>query len=1299
MPIISLLNATESPSFVSPFANASFFLGFPPTPKSLAITKTHKRAEALTYLPMKDWKVAKAKKKADHTAVELFTQIANSGGEESDTLRKNFQQKQHYFFAELDNDTCDKWILSWPILEDKPQQITKFGLINLALEAYLDLYPLADICTAYNYGISLYEDDTPLRLVSILEELRLYKLQNNLSWINLNHLEPFTKEPLLLFKFILSHNNHPFPKQDFWDNPSKLDNNLFPEENLRSFDETALLWNQLQTGKRLNEVANEFNGIFIISELRNLFKKAFIPSFQKQKIVDQLFSETANNSSEIYFDGFALRNAQNYTFAELTQRPELSKIVGYEVLTANEKQAYLQEAFNQRGESTQYPIGSLSHSLASCLIRIFQYQHHRLPPLFSDEQQLITFFKQAEEEWLEKKNYPINLRILVAIHLARSNNIDIEGNDWQEKVKFVLNYLAREFKYILAPARIDQLKFSFDPIKAAWQVLTAYGMSDEEIYAPRPPYQLIIPNGEKKRRGDALTDIVEVPLRSDNALDEFLKKAKIDKVPPMTNGMIIKGKRIEPRAELDKKREEYDNQLMTDPWIEEKAKISLMAQKIAITPASLAREKKRLIVDYKKAVDNPQQWTKTTNAWLYYVPILGPLETIHDGIKEKEILTVLLGVAFLSLDAWSLGLSRLMRSFPLAISRLSAREQITANSLSCSLRLFDISSADIARTEPIINRAPFSFEASPELLEAAKQGVPQLWRDAQGKDYLLAYLEDEKRIVAVKNQGGYYREIDWETGKVNLKKSLIYKNKDTGRYTVSSLKGGSPGRYDFFIDLIPEAELKERPTIKETVMALAKAQDYRNHPNFREKFRLNFIVSEVPASVQDFKIEELNKDFLDVEEISQQVYLNSPTFRRLFNRFIALSGHKPTPWSIEIKIGQKCRTDLVNKVIYLDPNIESSEARYLSANSVSQNYSGEVFKRQASVIHELVHAFTNLDDLESLAQAKLLSQAHRGGTVFLTDRILFEAYEPLPERLVYRAFSEENSVNKEILISRLVQENHYLDKLLNDEVPIEEYRLIAGKPSDSRYTIQEMEKITPLFTQDLQSRNFIDFPSRFIEVFTGEDEELLDEMINFLSPIYEESKTFKQLFDRYSGLKELTEAVEIVEFKRNFAEIVFSSKPGAVRIIEDDMWYLSAMGPLPIERRRRFLQGVLAVLTGLSSETIAVEKQLLHRSSLVQLVDRVFREAKMEIYFPKRLIAASFLPEENLSQLLNNWSTLSRIADLEDRFIEKKIFTKTPSCSLFSCIFPSKSKRQEDIKKLIAEIKKSNEQAGITLKA
>ncbi len=140
------------------------------------------------------WKVFDVEEKTDY--VMLVILIGWEGNSESQEVEEKvildeLKEKLHYFFDELDNDVSDKWMMAWQVLSDQEaREITKLGLINLALKAYVNSYPEADFDTIFSYGISLYyEDNTPLSSIPFLEKLRLYKLRENLKSIDLKKIE------------------------------------------------------------------------------------------------------------------------------------------------------------------------------------------------------------------------------------------------------------------------------------------------------------------------------------------------------------------------------------------------------------------------------------------------------------------------------------------------------------------------------------------------------------------------------------------------------------------------------------------------------------------------------------------------------------------------------------------------------------------------------------------------------------------------------------------------------------------------------------------------------------------------------------------------------------------------------------------------------------------------------------------------------------------------------------------------------------------------------------------------------
>lgn len=81
---------------------------------------------------------------------------------------------------------------------------------------------------------------------------------------------------------------------------------------------------------------------------------------------------------------------------------------------------------------------------------------------------------------------------------------------------------------------------------------------------------------------------------------------------------------------------------------------------------------------------------------------------------------------------------------------------------------------------------------APEQFTHVKGSKTSTWQHhGRGETFTVAYLSDSHQIVALKAEGGKYREIDWATGKPRHDRSFIYKNSD-GLYSHGALRGSGP---------------------------------------------------------------------------------------------------------------------------------------------------------------------------------------------------------------------------------------------------------------------------------------------------------------------------------------------------------------------------------------------------------------------------------------------------------------------------------------------------------------------------
>ena len=80
----------------------------------------------------------------------------------------------------------------------------------------------------------------------------------------------------------------------------------------------------------------------------------------------------------------------------------------------------------------------------------------------------------------------------------------------------------------------------------------------------------------------------------------------------------------------------------------------------------------------------------------------------------------------------------------------------------------------------------------PEQFAQIKSRETTTWQPhGRGETFTVARLSDSHRVVALKAEGGKYREVDWATGKPRHDRSFIYKNSD-GLYSHGALRGSGP---------------------------------------------------------------------------------------------------------------------------------------------------------------------------------------------------------------------------------------------------------------------------------------------------------------------------------------------------------------------------------------------------------------------------------------------------------------------------------------------------------------------------
>lgn len=1089
-------------------------------------------------------------------------------------------------------------------------------ITDLSIRKYVSNNPESDYQEAFNYSLPLLKQQT-VASPSIVE-LRLYYLKDILdSWVDWQRAKIQLLNPYQILSAVMTQYGRP-SLNEFFQPPFDIDQ--FP--NIRFLDEAALLWKQLQKGDMFQGVVE--NGAFSFSLLEDQFFHALSTAYQRQKIMDKMFlqEEMHNNSKAIYFNGIALKNAQGKLLNDFINCTELEEISDYSALSSLERRSLLQEKFHQIGESEQYEIGSLLHSLASSLQRIYYYQFSALP-LHNSQKQLLGLFKHSEEQWVKRKNYPIQPRLLLALHFAESNNVTFFDIDWKINVKKLFKYLANEFEKIILnpPSR-------FNRVKAAIDILQTQGMSLQEVKQER--YYVIDADDAKLSRTYFGTP-----------LEQFLKTADWDGV--IGKAMYHKSRKIEPRKALQQAEEYFNSQLYKDPWVQNKAIDNLKHAEREVTAKAVGQEVKRIVADYETETENHRAWIRGLKTWINIIPIVGPLYTIEEGIRDKDPVEVLCGVFFLSLDALDLLAAE---GRPEAIE-LPVRERVTINTIQTSFKKLNLSPADLPLEDKIyitsdpfsishINELPAVYEFNAELVRAGRQ-------DLTLHEYPLVYLADENRVVPVKAEGGSFREINWHTLEVDPKKHLIFKDRESGKYFSRSagLKGGNSAEVEF-----TKEELRQRTTVKETEEIFKTADDYIQY-NFKALFDRCFYIKKF-----------LSASVFDLRQFYRSVYQTSSTFRRIFNRFheVFISEHTDKLWEIRIKPNTITRTDFESNVIHIGADAEIAAKTYFSSKN---NF--EISHPEQVYLHEMLHALTGKKD-----PLKIVDIRHRGPIVYLTDKILSEAGYAFPQRIMYRrlvpsdadleGFELRCKQHREAEKLLVAQENQYLDNFIDNGLPIDEYKKVFGEELSARYTIQELNGFSERFLSKSEVSTKVSFEERFLARFSAKT---MDWLLEFYVNLYIKSDTFYHLFEHWYGQLpalekrwyfELSDSTARAELPVNKQAHSISDLSKKIYIFNDDTLYLTDKGLLPVERTRQLVHEMVQILTEFKDPPADIA--LKNRGAVVVITDKILNEAIYEL--DKRLVYGLAKSGDVARQaaLLSYQLEASRAVILEDRLLK-----------------------------------------------
>lgn len=241
------------------------------------------------------------------------------------------------------------------------------------------------------------------------------------DWVDYDKARQYSGNACQVLRAVFHHKRQPLPESF----ETTFDVSQIEDESW--FDEASLLYHQLH-GTGTNEEAGPAEGT-TLDTLRARFLETLRADCEGRHTLDRLLAastDTGGAQGAPFFDGLALRNAFGQSFDDLVRSPRVFADQAFAAFTVDKKRQLLTEKFDEIGESRQYTIGTVQHSLASIVIRIAKYRGDPVPVRFENEEALAKAFRRCEREWdNDRAFYPIHPMMLFATHLVRASGVEL----------------------------------------------------------------------------------------------------------------------------------------------------------------------------------------------------------------------------------------------------------------------------------------------------------------------------------------------------------------------------------------------------------------------------------------------------------------------------------------------------------------------------------------------------------------------------------------------------------------------------------------------------------------------------------------------------------------------------------------------------------------------------------------------------------------------------------------------------------------------------------------------------------
>ena len=769
----------------------------------------------------------------------------------------------------------------------------------------------------------------------------------------------------------------------------------------------------------------------------------------------------AAGATAIYFDGFALHNARGLTLEQIAASSALPLPANSVALSGAERLERLRARFADIGEDTQYPVGSVAHSLATTVLRIQTYQN--LAPLdgLPTEAQWAQAFQALEAGWAETKNYPLHPRLLFALHLAASSGVQLMDEHWRETLWQQIEPQLRDQPATLklARGRLQQLQRGGSDRRTALSRLFGdiasgeLGRLPSLTWAQHMTLIQVALQGDtrllRRQNAQARLQVRFAPLQ--NRMAPYLRHetlSGVDGVDKLQALMRYAGERLQAVFEAP-------------PRFSRRAEAERVLSARGLSAAELRRSRPYTLITHnpniaQEGFGSPVDEFLARADWSAFpgctmrvgsqVLEPGALLQVAEDQFNRTLLAHPWIRAYAKEQLRGQGRVPWPEALEVEVARIVANYQTETEShrgwvrgLTTWINVVPILGPIYNIEEGIRGRDPWQAVLGTLFLaldaldlfsgeERAARGSPRLGEPeimAQGAGEMEPLLSQRAQTVNVamslrRQFGAHAPEGRWLPERAPdpffLKRSNAaapLANRHSSPARLASMEG----------EMVRGTPVAERLTCTEVKRLIDAAGDDQ-FKDFATQFARRFTI--VRYGVEPSRI--------DVATLFQSFYQHSSTFRRLMNRYLA-GAPAGEVWRIHVGdapspgFGDRPQpyTDFDHKAIYVQSDQAIGGLRYMAADGFAP------IRLEQAYLHEMLHAITG-----ALDPARSLSLVNRGPVVYLTDRVLAESGQFGPPQVMYRredalpALAAHDTVlgNCERATEAMLAEDRYLDAYL-----------------------------------------------------------------------------------------------------------------------------------------------------------------------------------------------------------------------------------------------------------------------------